>query len=278
MNALPARSYDSKQHDSVEKKKSAKGKVIPLRQRKKHGLSDAERADLVIEYRIKGRKLGRSILRKWHARLDLEEVDSVVDLSLCEAVKRFNPEKGASFITFFYYHLRGNLIRAVSSAANSNLVPVCDLEEYISSSVETAKTQTNRGHTVSALDIADALTSRETAAPDEILFRKELVQLSAEACDRLDELEREVIQRIFFGEQQLQDIARELGYSRCHISRVKKKALENLKGDLTGLLEQAEKVEELSEEAGKYVRRKPRRVVHRRRSGLRNKRAERASA
>src|SRR5690348_15064745 len=74
---------------------------------------DCSKEELVLRYRMKARKLARSILRKWHSRLDLQEVDSIVDLSLCEAVARYNPAKGASFMTFLFYHLRGNLIRAV---------------------------------------------------------------------------------------------------------------------------------------------------------------------
>src|SRR5690349_3051107 len=77
-------------------------------------LSDLEREDLITSSRLKARKLGRSILRKWNARLDLQEVDSIVDLSLCEAAARFDPSVGASFLTFLFYHLRGNLIRAIS--------------------------------------------------------------------------------------------------------------------------------------------------------------------
>lgn len=66
------------------------------------GTSRRERTELVVGYRLKARKLARSILRRWHARLDVGEVDSIVDLSLCEAVQRFSPEKGASFMTFMF--------------------------------------------------------------------------------------------------------------------------------------------------------------------------------
>ena len=38
-------------------------------------LSDATREELIIQNRSRARKLARSILRKWHSRLDLEEVE-----------------------------------------------------------------------------------------------------------------------------------------------------------------------------------------------------------
>lgn len=214
---------------SKSKKQNAKVIRLPVRRRTKpRELTDAERQVIVVEHRPKAQKLARSILRKWHARLDLEEVDSVVDLSLCEAVRRFDPTKGASFMTFLYYHLRGNLIRAVSTAANANCIPLSDVIHQ-DINVERNSRRHNSARSITAIEVAEALCSHENPLPDEMLFKKELVRLSQQACENLDELEREVIGRVFLDEQQLMDVARLLGYSRCHISRVKKKALETLK-------------------------------------------------
>jgi RNA polymerase sigma factor (sigma-70 family) len=209
-------------------------KIFPAKVKKTEVLTQEERDELVISHRDKAQKLGRSILRKWHARLDLQEVDSVVDLSLCEAVRRYNPAFGASFITFLYYHMRGNLIRAVSDAATSNSIPVTDAELEVTLNAE-AGILRNLG--VNAMEVANALSSEHAPLPDESLFKKELVSLSESACQKLDALEREVIYRIYLQEQQLIDVATQLGYSRCHISRVKKKALEALYSDLANSLE-----------------------------------------
>lgn len=187
---------------------------------------------LIMKYRIKARKLGRSILRRWHSRMDLEEVDSVVDLSLCEAVKRFDPEKGASFMTFLFYHLKGNLVRAVTAAAAASSIPlaIADLTEMNAFDGEDRARAKNMGF--NAIELAEAVTSQETMSPDEALWRKELNGKSALACEKLDDLEREIVRRIFVQEQQIIDIAAALGYSRCHISRVKKKALDTLHDEL----------------------------------------------
>lgn len=229
MNAMPAvklRANDLPTPTrSIRKAKKATAKIIklPVRKAKNRGLTTRQRENLVLEYRPKARKLARSILRKWHARLDLEEVDSIVDLSLCEAAQRFNPHKGAAFMTFFFYHLRGNLIRAVSTAANANTIPLPDSElegKSFSSGEESCVSN--------ALDVAEGLCGYDAVAPDDALLRKELIGLSQQACQKLDQLEREVISRVYLEEQQLMDIAVRLGYSRCHISRVKRKALETL--------------------------------------------------
>lgn len=226
------------QSRAARSKKPAKVvKLFPASTKKIEVLSQEERDELVITHRVQARKLARSILRKWHSRLDLQEVDSLVDLSLCEAVRRYNPAFGASFITFLYYHMRGNLIRAVTDAATQNAIPVTDaeLEVTLNKEAGVASVRTN------AMDVADALSSEHAPLPDENLFKKELVSLSDNACYKLDALEREVIQRIYLKEQQLIDVATELGYSRCHISRVKKKALESLYGDLATTLDLEQK-------------------------------------
>ena len=251
----------------IAKKATKKDKVVEIelsKKKQKTSLTQRERSELVLEFRMKARKLARSILRKWHARLDLQEVDSVVDLSLCEAVKRFNPTKGASFLTFLYYHLRGNLIRAVSTAASQNAVPGYD--------DDVTATASNAG--INAIEVAEALCSHESLPPDEVLLKKELIELSSEACSRLDELEREVIERIYLKGQQLIDIAASLGYSRCHISRVKKKALETLQEDMTVSLNIEKITENSSEPAGLHeitLRRTSRRTVQRRRPRSKNK-------
>lgn len=200
-------------------------------------LSESEKEELVLTFRLKARKLARSILRKWHARLELQEVDSVVDLSLCEAVRRFNPKMGASFMTFLFYHLRGNLIRAVSSAAAAHMMPLNDLESVLGYKDEGDKgSAANPARGINAIEVAEALCGNDYPMPDELVFKKELIDLSQRACSKLDDLAREVISRIYIQGQQLIDIANSLGYSRCHISRVKKKALETLYNDLSELM------------------------------------------
>ena len=232
-------------------------------------LSPAKKEELVLTFRGKAQKLARSILRRWHARLDLQEVDSIVDLSLCEAVRRFNPNKGASFMTFLFYHMRGNLIRAVTAAATSNLVPLTEAEsQYLHGGSDMSNDNGTGAGSANALEIAAALSSQDFALPDDVLLKKEIAAISDSACNKLDSLEKEVIYRIYLHEQQLMDIARELGYSRCHISRVKKSALETLKLDFVQTA--AEDISSLvSLESKQSTSKRKLRRVQRRRSSTR---------
>lgn len=188
-----------------------------------------ENKKMVLEYRLKARKLARSILKKWHSRLDDDELHSVVDLSLCEAVSRFDPAKGACFITFLFYHLRGNLIRSISGAANGNIISILNNEEerfYNSSKYGGAL------GVIDAIDAVESLSGKENETPDQILLKKELVKVSTSVCKKLDKLEQEVIFQLYIQGRRLIDIAVSLGYSRCHISRVKRKALETLQREM----------------------------------------------
>ena len=234
MNALPAVALRHEQFEEVRKskktKRGAKAKVIRLVPRRSDTLSPLEQEEMVLEHRIKARSLAHSILRRWHSRIEAEEVESIVDLSLCEAVKRFKRSKGASFITFLFYHLRGNLIRSVAEAANLNFVPLPDFDQTDNTS---DGNHGNKAKVINAIEIADTLCNHDYESPDEVLLKKEISKISSDACSKLDTLEREVIYRIYVLEEQLMDIASTLGYSRCHISRVKRKALETLHGDLS---------------------------------------------
>jgi RNA polymerase sigma factor (sigma-70 family) len=189
--------------------------------------------EVVLKYRLKARKLSRSILRRWHSRLDLQEVDSIVDLSLCEAIRRYDASKGASFMTFLYFHLRGNLIRAVVGAVQSH--GFATLEEEAVLGFDSTSERRERGPSVN--EVTEALYGNERIRPDDVILKQELSKLSIEAFDVLDPLEKEVIDRIYFKGQQLLDIAQTLGYSRCHISRVKKRALSLLRHTLRKLVE-----------------------------------------
>lgn len=214
---------------------SKKNKIIKLKPRseKKSKLSATEQNELVLEFRVKARKLARSILRRWNSRLEVFEIDSLVDLSLCEASKRFDPDKGASFMTFLYYHLKGNLIKIVTKKATANSVPVdfveaedCDLYGH------------NYAYrSANSIEVTEALSLFEVERPDETLEKKELLGIAKKACSNLDELEREVIQRVILKGQQIVDVAKLLGYSRCHVSRIKTKAISQLRNDMEISLE-----------------------------------------
>lgn len=266
---LPRTSSTAKKAGAVSPQKGnveMKTKKTPVKEERGAGLTEFEKEDLITQSRLKARKLARSILRKWNARLDLQEVDSIVDLSLCEAAHRFDPSVGASFMTFLFYHLRGNLIRSITASANSNVLPALDAEmgSYDDEGSDTGRSSYK---STNAAEIAEALNGQDSELPDEALIQKEMLDLSRGARGKLDDLAREVLDRIYLQEEQLIDIACSLGYSRCHISRVKKRALETLFDELKTSLSIEGSRPSFDEEEGQQapLRTSDRKKIHRRR-------------
>ena len=182
--------------------------------------------ELVVNHRENGRKLSRSILRRWRVRMAPDEIDSIVDLALCEAAHRYDATKGASFMTFFYYHLRGHLVRAVASAANASNIFLAYAQN---NGMEIGDWSRTSEESISYFLPDNSLFGRsEEETPEALFLKKEKAERCADAISQLDELEQAVLNRSFRGGEQLIDIASQLGYSRCHISRVKKRALERL--------------------------------------------------
>lgn len=191
------------------------------------------REELILQHRQKVRKMALSMLRRWHVRLNLDDLFSVVDLSLCEAARHFNPRKGASFITFTYYYLKGNLTRTIAAATENRMLPYSVIEALEAGN---DGSDSSAGRAGNAIDVAHALSSHEVVLPEEEVFRREIASVLKQACSRLSDVERTIVDRMFGYDDQVLDIASSIGYSRCHTSRIKKQALDTLKRILESTL------------------------------------------
>lgn len=183
---------------------------------------------LILDHRENGRKLARSILRRWRVRMHAEEIDSIVDLSLCESARRYSPKFGASFLTFFFYHLRGHLVRSVTKAAQGDNI---FLSFAKSMGIDSGDLNTFSNDVIwSYVPDNFIFGQRDIETPEHLVLRQEKINSCQNAYSKLDTLEKQVIDRSFSDEESIVDIAKNLGYSRCHVSRVKKEALCRLKG------------------------------------------------
>lgn len=180
-------------------------------------LSNEEVTRLIIDHMLHGERLAKSFLRRWRMSLPSSYITSVVGLSLTEAANRFDPSRGVNFKTFFFYHLKGILVKEVRKEIDSERSIQYNCED--GSIPDHMFEETSDSWPVSAVD-------RYT--PERLVQRRQLMRIVWKACSRLDELEQEVLLRHYIQEQSMTDIAKELGYSRCHISRVKSFALVKL--------------------------------------------------
>ena len=207
--------------------KQAEKRQVKSVSKKKRDKQEQQIAELVLNHRENGRKLARSILRRWRVRMPADDIDSIVDLSLCEAARRFSDDHGASFMTFFFYHLRGHLVRAVARAAQASNVFMGWSQH---SGIETGDWQRLGNETIwTFMPEYFLFSQRDLSTPEHEILKRERIEQCRSALMQLDDLEKQIISRSFGTEQPLVDIARSLGYSRCHISRVKKAALQRLR-------------------------------------------------
>lgn len=187
--------------------------------KKSNNILNEEANRLIIENVQSGRKLAWKLLKSWNVRLPEEEVESIVGIALCEAAKNFDADAGARFQTFFYYHLRGRLIKEITEVVQ-NKNGLSDYTQLEYSDV---------------LDAGDDMTiyhndgKFSSQSPERILVNKEQQINFENAFQKLDTLEKEIITRHYFNGESLIDLAAQLNYCRCHMSRVKSKAISNLR-------------------------------------------------
>lgn len=189
-------------------------------------LSPAETSSLITEHMDSAKRLAWSFLNRWRIRIEEDEVLSITGASLCEAANRFNKKLGVSFRTFFFYYLRGMLLKEIARRIN---------DQRVSLSIDTSEaTYRNENSNVSPWPYV--FVEHET--PEAIVEREEVSSICRRATSSLDTLEQDVIRRFFVDEQSVVDIARDLGYCRCHISRVKSRALATLASELEHLVDE----------------------------------------
>lgn len=163
--------------------------------------------------RVQATKVAKSILKRWNSVVDEEELDSVINLSLAEVLDKYDQSKGASIVTYMYYHLRGNLAKLIDERVNNSELSMetSGLEYY--------------GNIASQDVDYDGIDSESYLDPHEALERKQARKLYNEALESLSELERTLLNMNLEDGLKVQQIARQLKLSRSYLSRIKHQAL-----------------------------------------------------
>lgn len=212
----------SRANTQTQKHSRGRGEKVPVKIKPK--LPRAKVHQLILENREHGRRLAWSFLTSWRIRMNHDEVMSVVGMALCEAANRFDARKGVAFRTFFFYHLRGMLLKEIARLIEEQKL----LQVIPESAVNGA---TGRDHAYVPKEIS-ALVDYNN--PERLLQRSQLSHFCWEGCAQLDPLEQEILVRYFVYDEPLITIAKELKYCRCHVSRVKSRALSKLHKLLAG--------------------------------------------
>jgi RNA polymerase sigma factor for flagellar operon FliA len=180
---------------------------------------------------------------------------------LAKAVDRFDPSRGASFVTFAYHKIRGAILDGLRRSDRQYSFQMrCRLaaerrateqlafdEDFLSgpSQGDTERTTDNIASSMShvaTLHLASVSGGGDEHAvvdPDVVVHQREIRERVAEAIARLPEKERQVIRLCYFADGSLADVAAQLGMSRAWASRLHKRALSALRTALAGLGEDA---------------------------------------
>lgn len=201
----------------AEESKKKNTLTAKVQKKKVKKISPERMEQLILEHREHGKRLAWSFLTTWRIRLRNDEVVSVVGAALCEAATRFDESRGVSFKTFFFYHLRGLLLKEIARMINDHKsIVLAPNNEFCAYGGDIINIDKVNNHSIEFDD------------PERILEKRESVRACWDACEKLDTLEQEVIVRHYIYDEPLIEIADQLDYCRCHISKLKSKGIAKL--------------------------------------------------
>jgi RNA polymerase sigma-B factor len=209
-----------------------------------------EREKTITEYHYLCARGARKFMREGIDRHDLEQVAAI---GLIKAADRFDPTNGTPFEAYAWTLVLGELMHYVRDSERMVRAPrrLRDLERRCAAAERELRHERGREFTdeelmerlsISAAELTDIRRFRDERAPVSVegLRPREQLSLSYTMDRQLDRLvidtylarlsplERTIIQEIYENDTPIGDIARHLGYSRRHITRLHSAALRKL--------------------------------------------------
>jgi RNA polymerase sigma-B factor len=227
-----------------------------------HERNDLAARDRLVEQHL---PLVRSLARRYAGRGEpLDDLVQVASIGLIKAIDRFDVDRGVELSTYAIPTIVGELKRHFRDTGWAVHVPrrLKELSLRLNHSIEELGTILGRSPTVSelaeaveaeeeeiieALDASRAYTAVSLSAPadDEGGVRLDLIgedetgYLTSEhradllpGFERLDERERRILHLRFSGGLTQSQIAKEVGISQMHVSRLIRRALETMRIEL----------------------------------------------
>jgi RNA polymerase sigma-B factor len=211
---------------------------------------------------VRNRPLALGLARRFQGRGEsLEDLEQVATLALLKAIDRMDLEREVQFSTFATITITGELKRHLRDKGWAVRVPrpiqelavrvnrlITELTQELGRSPTVREIATRAGaseeDTLEAMEAARAYSAESLDAPigaedtspkerlaetDERLERLEEWQTIAPAILTLPERERTILYLRFFEDQTQSEIARTLGISQMHVSRLLSRSLDALR-------------------------------------------------
>lgn len=172
--------------------------------RSRHDRLTHEQQELVMESRERGVKMAVAITRRWGTTIGRDDIQSIVDEALCEAAMRFDPNAGNDFLTYGWYYIQGGIRKFVTA----NVTFPTLLSEAESSTL---------------------LSDEQRELSGASLEEREAYHHLSFTLKTLPPLHQRVFVKVSVLGHKVAAVARELGYSRPHLSEVHQKALRQVR-------------------------------------------------
>ncbi|MEO7111705.1 MAG: sigma-70 family RNA polymerase sigma factor [Polyangiaceae bacterium] len=204
-------------------------------------------------------KAAFKIRRSLPEHLEIEELQAMGREGLLDAARTYDAERGVPFGAWAYLRIRGSIfdglrrytdlprrvyqkLRALEAANRAREGQIEDEAAAASETPEAADARVASTAAAIAMGMASAFlaTRRQidntedpsATSPEESAIRASLIDRVRASIDHLAENERDLLTRVYFEDQQLDETAKALGMSKSWASRVHVRALENLANDL----------------------------------------------
>jgi RNA polymerase sigma-B factor len=228
--------------------------------------TDPQARDRIREQLVRGyESLVHFLARRFQSRSEpLEDIVQVGYLGLIKAIERFEPDLGNEFTTFATPTILGEIRRYFRDKGWAIRFPrrLQELYQQVVRTNEQMKNELNRQPTVAevaerlgvqpddvleAMEMSSALTpvsidavvgqgdgdgrtlSEAVGEDDPNLDLVEMRDVLQRAMQHLNERERRIMMMRFFDEMSQSEVAKRLGISQMHVSRLQRAALEQLR-------------------------------------------------
>lgn len=215
------------------------------------------RNELVVRHR----GVAEAVARRFSGRGEpLEDLTQVAHFALIRSVERYDPERGVPFVGFAVPTILGELKRhfrdrtwsGTVSRSVKELLPrvraaaeTIEMEsgtsatppqiaEHLGVAVDQVIVALDAGRSYKASSLSSTGPSGGTPMSERIVAREDLIGASIDRVlvesllEHLDERDRRIVELRFYREMSQDAIAGELGISQMHVSRLLRRALEQL--------------------------------------------------
>lgn len=223
-------------------------------------MDDAARADLVEQNLAIVGKIARMIHPRVRDYVDLDELVSLGNAGLAEAASRFEPDRGAQFVTYAWYRIQGSIMDGLRKSSNlprrvwAKLTALRAASDYLEHRAERDAGAVKSGappasgpdalaqiqselsairtmYVVSLEAVREAGVDPSDPRPraDDALHSGRMAQRLKQAIDELPERERVLVTKHYWEGKNLLEAGAELGISKSWASRLHAQAVERLR-------------------------------------------------